>query len=516
MEILWKMRMVAEPCSYDDGGRRRMQRLWRQCDRPPRASVRVHHGRGDPCVPTTWLFAACSALMWVCVGTGTVPHSSYVAKVFEERQTWSPPDLPTLNGDPSLHPHGSCYHVSQGWIEAISVDELFETARHYPLMLVFDNISNACHARSIGVYFFVEGKFSLFGEATHIHDILVFNDWQSTLIGLPISFGILPFSAPGSEDMQALSDVSNVSAFSFLHHLPPPSLVIHEAAFTWSWPLDTSILPAGSSLVAALEPTSVLDLAGFFSCKCKHTHSTINGAGTGVRAADVRPQSEVQEQGDRGGVRDKECEVDCSIQLTIDGGNAWHGACYTTCFQKHVPHLTVHQFQLKLPDCVFRCTPPPPLSLAPQPQPGGGGQGEGEDEASMHLGVGVHHLSVGLCNRDGVEISARASVSVCVGACHAAWNASHLHSPQEKPPSTPNSHAAPSLTHSAPSAPSAAALLKDTLMRYSKAHARSRHSTRWCEPQESVEMWRTGQCLRALVYSCPAVMQGSVMCNIVM
>jgi hypothetical protein len=38
---------------------------------------------------------------------------------------------------------------------------------------------------------------------------------------------------------------------------------------------------------------------------------------------------------------------------------------------------------------------------------------------------------------------------------------------------------------------------------YRRVHARSRSATRWCSSRDELSAWERGECLRALVYSCP-------------
>ena len=38
---------------------------------------------------------------------------------------------------------------------------------------------------------------------------------------------------------------------------------------------------------------------------------------------------------------------------------------------------------------------------------------------------------------------------------------------------------------------------------YGRVHARSRSAPRWCSSRDDLSAWERGECLRALVYSCP-------------
>ena len=124
------------------------------------------------------------------------------------------------------------------------------------------------------------------------------------------------------------------------------------------------MLASGSLLKARLQSTDVLDMLGFYSCSCV--------AGT------------------VGAVKEGECQVDCGLKLTIDGGHAWVGKCYSSCLDAHHSGAREMGFAYKLPDCWTWCEAIPALLLADE-----------ENELSQALGEGTHHVSVTLSNRNG-------------------------------------------------------------------------------------------------------------------
>ena len=108
--------------------------------------------------------------------------------------------------------------------------------------------------------------------------------FPSTLIGVSLHFGVLPRSPPphgGAAEFMAQSQLEQENSFLLLHRMPPPSLIIHEPAFLWAWPLDAvTVTPSASPLLPSVEPTSVLSLVGLYSCKCT-PHKGSGGGGEG-------------------------------------------------------------------------------------------------------------------------------------------------------------------------------------------------------------------------------------------
>lgn len=56
----------------------------------------------------------------------------------------SPTQMPTQNGDPSVHSADLCFRLGDGYIEALSVDDIFARSPPFSLRVHFDNVSNSC------------------------------------------------------------------------------------------------------------------------------------------------------------------------------------------------------------------------------------------------------------------------------------------------------------------------------------------------------------------------------------
>ena len=345
-------------------------------------------------------------------------------------------------------------------------------------------------------------------------------------------------------------------------HVRTHTQIVHEPAFLWEWPHDNAVLASGSLLQARLQSTDVLDILGFYSCSCV--------AGT------------------VGAVKEGECQVDCGLKLTIDGGHAWVGKCYSSCLDAQRGGAQDRGFAYKLPGCWTWCEAIPALLLA--------SASDEEDGLSQALGEGTHHVSVTLSNRHGQVLAWRPGVGSCVppfslcdprnkSACmRLDWSTHHMrerlcvslcastrirmyiqtsapwflvavsHCPslsrsltpleqdlsarhivsflvapgQDAPASSPRAHILgpwagaarvdPRRDSSSPAddvheegggVQAAGAALEAALARYAEIHARSRRCSRWCGVEDGIEAWETGECLRALVWTCPVGQDGS-------
>jgi hypothetical protein len=175
---------------------------------------------------------------------------------------------------------------TQGWIEALSVDDVFVKTQPFHLKFMFRVISNSCAKNygPIGIYANIGKSRMLLAELPDAHDVGI-QGFPSTLIGAPLHFGVLPRSPPPRTaeypaQSQLVTQLEQEASFLLLHRMPPPSLIIHEPAFLWAWPLDAvTVAPSASPLLPSVEPTSVLSLVGLHSCKCTPHKGSGGGGG---------------------------------------------------------------------------------------------------------------------------------------------------------------------------------------------------------------------------------------------
>ena len=163
-------------------------------------------------------------------------------------------------------------------------------------------------------------------------------------------------------------------------HVRTHTQIVHEPAFLWEWPHDNAVLAGGTLLKARLQSTDALDILGFYSCSCV--------AGT------------------VGAVKEGECQLDCGLKLTIDGGHAWVGKCYSSCLDAQRGGARDRGFAYKLPGCWTWCEAIPALLLSSTT--------DEEDGLSPVLGEGTHHVSVTLSNRHGQVLAWNPRVGSCV------------------------------------------------------------------------------------------------------
>jgi hypothetical protein len=433
---------------------------------------------------------------------------------------------------PPVHSqHLSCFSTGQVIIEALSVDSIFAHSPSgvpsHQLWMAFENVTNSCEKGigRIGMYVSLDAEPRWYADVTEVIDDTKFEYSDPRLLGLPVGFG-LSYTDEGP---------SKVPHFVHLQPARWPLFVIHENAFVWTWPEDGSLLQSGTWIEPSVEPTSVLDLAGFYSCSCKQASTRDDG----------------------------ECEVDCGIRLMIDGTVMWEGVCHSDCWPATLK-LPV-AFAYALPDCEFRCAPLPRLRLgdAGTLLRGETEEGEGQGAGATRLEVaapglpdGVHHMSVALTAGNGREISAREAVSFSIvraTSCPGRPRPAVATAPSEEEhgeqgeqeeqggqgeqeeeqggqeqgeggaagsprgslhtSDTDQTVGTHTLPLPAPAGGRAAATdaddsvgvspWREALARYAEAHERSRASQRWCRPEEGPDEWRAGECLRALIYTCP-------------
>ena len=153
----------------------------------------------------------------------------------------------------------------------MSVDDVFVETQPFHLKCMFRVISNSCAKNygSIGIYANIGEARMFLAELPDTDDVEI-QGFPSTLIGVPLHFGVLPRSPPPrAAEFMAQAQLEQEASFLLLHRMPPPSLMIHEPAFLWAWPLDAvTVAPSASPLLPSVEPTSVLSLVGLYSCKC--------------------------------------------------------------------------------------------------------------------------------------------------------------------------------------------------------------------------------------------------------
>ena len=215
------------------------------------------------------------------------------------------------------------------------------------------------------------------------------------------------------------------------------------------------------------------------------------------------------------------------------------GACFSTRWDA-ASKQTAQGFNHQLPAGSFRCTPLPSLALEDSgacDSAGAGEQAREEEEQGQdacrrsttpgYLSEGVHHLSVSLCDRHGNDVSARDVVSVSVSVNRpasgssmsvavAALTQSHereargeddLAHDLAQPQKERGEEGARRRRHREGGA-EGSGVLWDWMQGYARAHAASRRSRRWCSNEDSLEQWTRGECLRALVYTCPVGADG--------
>jgi len=214
------------------------------------------------------------------------------------------------HSEPAAPASAGCFRMDEGWIEAVSVDDVFERHPPFALKIVLANITNTCAASHgpVGLFVLSHGATVLLTELTHAHDEVMLTGVSGSTIGHALGIGVLPRGAA----QHALAAVSRASDLAILDPVGPLPLEIHQPAFRWTWPRDGSVLaPSSASSPAYLQPRveaeDVLDLLVFYSCRCKPALAQTLGTSD-----------------EHGGSADGGwCEVDCSLSLTVDGGLAW-------------------------------------------------------------------------------------------------------------------------------------------------------------------------------------------------
>ena len=186
----------------------------------------------------------------------------------------------------------------------MSVEDIFVKKPPFSLNMRYGGFENRCNVtHRVGMYVVVQSRLQYFADLTHAEEIFIAGI-DPQMIGLPLAIGVREKTFGHLHASFLPSDLVSPyhPDFAFLHIMAPPALIIHEPAWTWIWPRDGSNLT--KSLSPVLEGTSTLDLFGSFSCDCLQS---VDGEMTGSRR----------------GAGEDECEIDCQVKLTIDGGHAW-------------------------------------------------------------------------------------------------------------------------------------------------------------------------------------------------
>ncbi len=164
----------------------------------------------------------------------------------------------------------------------MSVDDVFVKTQPFHLKYMFRVISNSCAKNygPIGIYANIGEARVFLAELPDADDVEI-HGFPSTLIGVPFHFGVLPRSPPPrAAEYMAQSQLEQEASFLLIHRMPPPSLIIHEPAFLWAWPLDAvTAAPSAFPLLPSVEPTPVLSLVGLYSCQCTPPHKGSGGEG---------------------------------------------------------------------------------------------------------------------------------------------------------------------------------------------------------------------------------------------
>ena len=152
--------------------------------------------------------------------------------------------IPLRNGEAALHSPGSCFHVGDAFVEALSVDDIFDGN---PVWLQYDSFSNECdEAVRVGLYTINDqGRLRLIVDATGTKSQFSphgrFHEERyifapPEVIGRPSIFGVVPMAPELMESDLMASDLcmettNSASVFSYFHALAPPSLVVHQPKF---------------------------------------------------------------------------------------------------------------------------------------------------------------------------------------------------------------------------------------------------------------------------------------------
>jgi hypothetical protein len=123
------------------------------------------------------------------------------------------------------------------------------------LTIPFENECTGTHR--VGLYYFRDNSLRYVCDVTDVENSIILKNYFPWAIGAPLVIGIRDqaraainqtldiFSVQPSD----LTPPRQHPAFTMIHILPPPTLVVHEPCYIWAWPRDGARLADSEVLI---------------------------------------------------------------------------------------------------------------------------------------------------------------------------------------------------------------------------------------------------------------------------